>query len=319
AGSAGRVFDLAAGPSDRASNRVRAVPRGNDLRRGRGLRARDRLAHEAAGARLTVFCLTRPARAGNIRHLMKGQTNIGGGTGMKYASHLVRLLALFLLAGSIAAVACNRGDRAKSDGGASASVRAGAAAGEKFPEPRWPSYFKPPKSVEDLMDAARALVRNQSGLQGKGMGILQPGESVLIVAANNADPMVLEAIRRALVERKVTPHIKFTYEMTGQTKEDAERDRSRRERGRNIEHAGIYQASQWITGQFPNPAQPKAWLKQRNPAVYAELFPGETTAPPAQTAASSAPRQRPRGEGAEDADTGAPSGTADYQGRNRVG
>src|SRR5439155_2165075 len=51
---------------------------------------------------------------------------------------------------------------------------------------------------------------------------------------------------------------------------------------------------------------------------YAELFPGETSAP-AQTAAASAPRQRPRGEGAEDADTGAPSGTADYQGRNRVG
>src|SRR5207247_10904874 len=43
------------------------------------------------------------------------------------------------------------------------------------------------------------------------------------------------------------------------------------------------------------------------------------TTPPAQTAAASAQRQRPRGEGAEDADTGAPSGTADYQGRNRVG
>ena len=54
------------------------------------------------------------------------------------------------------------------------------------------------------------------------MGILQPGETVLIVAANEADPMVLEAIKRALVERKVTPHIKFVYEMTGETKEQAD-------------------------------------------------------------------------------------------------
>src|SRR5262249_40617845 len=65
-------------------------------------------------------------------------------------------------------------------GTAAATVRIGRAPGETYPAPRWPSYFKPAKSIDDLMPAARALVRNQSGLQGKGMGILQPGESVLI-------------------------------------------------------------------------------------------------------------------------------------------
>src|SRR5207247_7736145 len=220
-------------------------------------------------------------------------------------------------AGSIAAVACNRGERAKSDGGASASVRAGAAAGEKFPEPRWPSYFKPPKTVDDLMPAARTLVRNQSGLQGKGMGILQPGESVLIVVANDGDPMVLDAIKRALEERKITPYIKYTYEMIGQTKEQALRDRTKREKGHDISKAGIYQASSWITGQFPNPDQPKAWLKQRRPEVYAELFPGESGA--IAEAPSSAPRQRPRGEAAEDADIGGTAGSGEYKGRFAVG
>ena len=145
-----------------------------------------------------------------------------------------------------------------------------------YPEPRWPAYFKPAKTVDDLMPAARQLVRNRSGLQGNGMGILKEGESVLIVVNNdNADPMVLEAIDRALKERKVTPHIKFRYELLGKTKEQVAREQGDEGEGRRIEDAGIYQASAWVDGQFPNPAEPKAWLKQRRPDLYAELFPGD--------------------------------------------
>ena len=89
---------------------------------------------------------------------------------MKIASPGVTMLtAAFLTTFVIAA--CNRADKAGTP--ATAGARAGAA-GETYPAPRWPSYFKPPKSVDDLMDAARSFVRNQSGLQGKGMGILQP-------------------------------------------------------------------------------------------------------------------------------------------------
>src|SRR5436309_14877067 len=130
------------------------------------------------------------------------------------ASNAVKLLTVIFLATVIAAGACGRANKGGNES-ASAAGRAGAAAGETYPAPRWPSYFKPPKSADDLMPAARALVRNQSGLQGKGMGILTPGESVLIVTNNDADPMVIDAVRRALVERKVTPHVKFVYEMSG--------------------------------------------------------------------------------------------------------
>src|SRR2546426_11469350 len=137
---------------------------------------------------------------------------------MNLAPTAVKLLPVMFLPSVILAAACSRGDKARNDS-ANAAARAGAAAGDTYPEPRWPSYFKPPKSIDDLMDAARSFVRNQSGLQGKGMGILQPGESVLIVAANDADPMVLDAIKRALVERKVTPHVKFAYDLSGQTQE----------------------------------------------------------------------------------------------------
>jgi hypothetical protein len=233
---------------------------------------------------------------------------------MRPASNAATLVSVVFLATVVVAAACGRGDKSRVDS-ASAAGRAGAA-GEKYPAPRWPSYFKPPKSVDDLMDAARSFVRNQSGLQGKGMGVLQPGESVLIVASNEGDPMVLDAITRALTERKVTTHMKFVSDMAGETREQAGARQTRREKGRDISKAGIYQASQWIENQFPNPAEPKAWLKARRPEVYKELFPGET----GEIVNDPAKRQRPRGEGAggEDADTGATTNT-DYQSRNAVG
>src|SRR5438876_4417406 len=147
---------------------------------------------------------------------------------------------VFLLSAAVLAAACYRTDKSgsESNAGASASSRAGAQPNEKYPEPRWPSYFKPPKSVDDLMPAARSFVRNQSGLQGKGMGILQPGESVLIVANNDADAMVLEAITRALGERKIKPHLKFVYEMAGETREAADRRIAAREKNHDITKAG---------------------------------------------------------------------------------
>src|SRR4029453_17950041 len=139
---------------------------------------------------------------------------------MKSLSHAVRLLTVVFLVAVIVAAACGRAEQGRADA-ARAATRAGGS-GDAYPEPRWPSYFKPPKSVDDLMEAARSFVRNQSGLQGKGMGILQPGESVLFVAANEADPMVLEALKRALAERKITPHMKFVYDMAGETRAQAD-------------------------------------------------------------------------------------------------
>ena len=102
------------------------------------------------------------------------------------------------------------------------------------------------------MPAARALVRNRSGLQGNGMGILKEGESVLIVVNNaNADPMVLEAISRALKERKVTPHIKFRYELLGQSKEQVAREQDQEEGG--AAHRGCGHLSGVGVGRRPVP------------------------------------------------------------------
>jgi hypothetical protein len=214
--------------------------------------------------------------------------------------------ALALVCTTAAALgACSKQASTPAETPAAASATVGAN-GEKYPAPRWPSYFKAPKSTEELMPAARLLVRNQSGLQGKGMGILREGEKVLIVAADEADPMVMAAVQKALEERKITPYIKYTYEMRGTTKDAAAADRERRTGGQDIKNAGIYQATQWITGQFPNPSEPAKWLKDKDPQTFAALFPGRS----ADLVLTSGP-QKPRGEaggGGADADTGTTEG-----------
>ena len=72
---------------------------------------------------------------------------------MKLASNAVKLLTVVFLAAVMVAAACSRSDKGRTES-ANAAPRAGAAAGDTYPEPRWPSYFKPPKSIDDLMGAA---------------------------------------------------------------------------------------------------------------------------------------------------------------------
>ena len=190
-----------------------------------------------------------------------------------------RFLPLAITVTMLAAgTACSKATDPEREGGQPKAGTTPAATTEKYPEPRWPSYFKRSNNVEDLMPAARSLVRNTSGFQGKGMGILQEGEEVLIVATASADPMVLEAIQRALVERKVKPHIKFSYEFTGESKDLVQKRQAANQRNRDNTKAGIYQATSWINGQFPDPEVPKKWLKERRPDLYAELFPNDTGA-----------------------------------------
>ena len=189
-----------------------------------------------------------------------------------------------LVAAAAVGTACSRDGSERSPEKSTPVADARAGADGKYPDPRWPSYFKPPQSVDDLMPAARNLARNTSGFLGVGMGVLKAGDSVLLVPTAEADPMVLEAIKRALTERKVKVHVKFTYEFLGQTREQVLREAKETKRGRRIADAGIYQASSWVTGQFPNPDVPKAWLKERRPDIYAELFPGESAGAPAAAA-----------------------------------
>ena len=65
----------------------------------------------------------------------------------------------------------------------------------KYSAPRFPSYTKAPKSIEEVMPFARSIARQATGLQGDGFGILKDGESVALVLTATAEDMVVQASR----------------------------------------------------------------------------------------------------------------------------
>jgi hypothetical protein len=71
----------------------------------------------------------------------------------------------------------------------------------KYPEPRFPSYLKPPKSVEEMIPFARAIARQAAGFGGQGFGALKEGETAALITEATAEDMVIEALRKAVEER----------------------------------------------------------------------------------------------------------------------
>jgi len=61
-----------------------------------------------------------------------------------------------------------------------------------YPPPRYPSYLKPPSSIEEVLPHVRPLARNRTGFQGGGLGIAQPGETVTFVLGPNAEDLIVE-------------------------------------------------------------------------------------------------------------------------------
>src|SRR5574341_811059 len=90
-----------------------------------------------------------------------------------------------------------------------------------YPPPRFPSYTKTPKSVEEIMPYARSIAAQTTGLQGDGFGILKKGESAAIVLEASAEDMAVEAVRRAIEERGVKVQLLHDYELVGVSRADA--------------------------------------------------------------------------------------------------
>jgi hypothetical protein len=143
--------------------------------------------------------------------------------------------------------------------------------GAKYPEPRFPSYLKKPGSVEDIMPYARQLVRNKSGYEGKGMGVLAKGDTVLLIPSVAAEEMVMEAIMRALSERGVTVLIKPDYELIGATKGEV-LQLKKLAQDYSAEQ-GFREVAWWIDYQFPDPEGAKKWLGERRPDLLEALYP----------------------------------------------
>jgi len=147
----------------------------------------------------------------------------------------------------------------------------------KYPPPRFPSYTKAPKSVEEVMPYARAIARQTTGLQGEGFGILKQGEAVALVVEATTDDMIVDTVKRAIEERGVKVQILHDYELAGVSRADAAELRKARQRFTSEQ--GYMEARQWIEERFADPEAPKKWLKERRPDLYNALYPSKADMP----------------------------------------
>jgi hypothetical protein len=146
-----------------------------------------------------------------------------------------------------------------------------AAEAGKYPPPRFPSYLKTPKSVEEVMPFARAVARQTTGLQGEGLGSLKSGETVALVTEASSEDMIVEAIKRAAEERGVKVQALPSYELAGVSRADALELRKARQQ--STAEQGYMEARRWVEEMFPDPEVPKKWLKERRPDFYDALYP----------------------------------------------
>jgi hypothetical protein len=137
-----------------------------------------------------------------------------------------------------------------------------------YPEPRFPSYVRPPKSVDEIMPFARAAVRQTGGRTP--LGRVNEGTTVLLVTDTMAEEIVLRAIKRAYEERRVQVQIVPEYELVNIQPEEA---RKAKEATRDAtSEDGYLEARTWIEGRFSDPQIPKQWLKERRPDLYKAMF-----------------------------------------------
>src|SRR5712692_11220841 len=142
------------------------------------------------------------------------------------------------------------------------------AARVQYAEPRYPSYLKPPSSIDDVLPHVRPLVRNKTGFQGAGLGISQPGDTVAFVLGLDAEDLIVQAVKIAMEERGVHVNLVHEYEMVDISREDALE--YRRIRRSYTSEQGYMEAATWVEANFPQLEPVKAWLKERRPDLHSE-------------------------------------------------
>jgi hypothetical protein len=102
------------------------------------------------------------------------------------------------------------------------TISHGSAAAQeenKFPAPRFLAYLKPPNRSTTLCPLPAAAVRQTGGRTP--LGLVGKGRATLIVTEVRADPMVMQAIKRAYEERGVKVYLTSEDELLGIAKEEA--------------------------------------------------------------------------------------------------
>ncbi len=145
---------------------------------------------------------------------------------------------------------------------------AGGAEQAKYPPPRFPSYVRPPKSIEDVMPFARAAVRQTGGRTP--LGLVEKGKTVAIFTEPTAEDLIMQAIKKAYEERGVKVQIVPEHQLLGVSKEEALK--AVKALRWYTSEQGYMEAQRWIMERFSDPEVPKKWLKERRPDLYKALF-----------------------------------------------
>src|SRR5258705_3026980 len=70
----------------------------------------------------------------------------------------------------------------------------GAQEKGKYPAPRFPSYVRPPKSIDDVMPFARAAVRQTGGRTP--LGLVEQGQKTTVFSQPAAAQIELQRVKR---------------------------------------------------------------------------------------------------------------------------
>ena len=138
----------------------------------------------------------------------------------------------------------------------------------KYPAPRFPSYLRPAKSIDDVMPFARAAVRQTGGRTP--LGLVEKGMGALIVTEVSADAMVMQAIKKAYEERGVKVYIVSEDELCGINKEEAQK--AMRAMRWYTGEQGYMEVRHWLDDLFIDPEVPKKWLKEQRPDLYNAVY-----------------------------------------------
>lgn len=140
-----------------------------------------------------------------------------------------------------------------------------------LPEARFPAYLRKPRTVEEMMSAARAAVTQTGGRVP--LGLANKGDEVLIVVPWDADRMVQEAIVRAYADRGVKAHIGWENELAGVPRADLEviaRTESVMKIGDGQQELNFFFE---LTGQVADPEKGRDWIRSRDAQLYDAAWP----------------------------------------------
>ena len=152
---------------------------------------------------------------------------------------------------------------------------------QEYRAPSFPSLsMDDPTSVEEVMPYARQAARNRAAAFGGGLGLSTSGETIALVIGGCTNPHIVEAMRRALVEREITPvvllrgptsAIVWDYETAQRTYSDEGCTRESRIPGMTVTEAGFTEGAQ--PGQVPFPRQTRNWLRSERPDLFQRVYP----------------------------------------------